>query len=128
MSWNDEPSAGWRLLRPLEEVSGSVAATCRSYGISRQCFYGWRRRYEAAGLEGLKEPFESAAPLTQHHRCGGGGEDQFDTPERARQPDPASKINRSRSVRPVTGASRSARFAIATRCNRNSFPTGFGLS
>jgi hypothetical protein len=24
-----------------------VAATCRYYGISRQCYYGWLRRYEA---------------------------------------------------------------------------------
>ena len=32
-----------------------MAATCRYYGISRQCYYGWRRRYEADGLEGLKD-------------------------------------------------------------------------
>jgi len=32
-----------------------VAATCRYYGISRQCYYGWLRRYEADGLEGLKD-------------------------------------------------------------------------
>jgi transposase InsO family protein len=43
------------VLRHVEEVSGNVAATCRYYGISRQCYYGWRRRYEAAGLDGLKE-------------------------------------------------------------------------
>lgn len=27
------------ILRHAEEVSGSVAATCRYYGISRTCFY-----------------------------------------------------------------------------------------
>jgi transposase InsO family protein len=43
------------VLRHVEEVSGNVAATCRYYGISRQCYYGWRRRYEAAGLDGLKD-------------------------------------------------------------------------
>ena len=32
-----------------------MAATCRYYGISRQCYYGWLRRYEADGLEGLKD-------------------------------------------------------------------------
>ena len=42
------------VLRHVEEVSGSVAATCRHYGISRQCYYRWLRRYEAAGLEGLR--------------------------------------------------------------------------
>jgi hypothetical protein len=29
------------------DVSFNVAATCRYYGISRQCYYGWLRRYEA---------------------------------------------------------------------------------
>jgi transposase-like protein len=43
------------VLRHVEEVSGNIAATCRYYGISRQCYYGWLRRYEADGLEGLKD-------------------------------------------------------------------------
>ena len=29
------------VLRHVEEVSFNVAATCRYYGISRQCYYGW---------------------------------------------------------------------------------------
>ena len=43
------------VLRYVEEVSGNVAASCRYYGISRQCYYGWLRRYETDGLEGLKD-------------------------------------------------------------------------
>src|SRR3954449_13333239 len=43
------------VLRHVEEVSGNVAATCRYYGISRQCYYGWLRRYQAHGLDGLKD-------------------------------------------------------------------------
>ena len=43
------------VLRHVEEVSGNVAATCRYYGISRECYYRWLRRYEADGLEGLKD-------------------------------------------------------------------------
>jgi transposase len=43
------------VLRHVEEVSFNVAATCRYYGISRQCYYGWLRRYEADGLDGLKD-------------------------------------------------------------------------
>ena len=43
------------VLRHVEEISGNVAATCRYYGISRPCYYGWLRRYEADGLEGLKD-------------------------------------------------------------------------
>jgi transposase len=35
------------VLRHVEEVSGSVAATCR--------YYGWLRRYESDGLDGLKD-------------------------------------------------------------------------
>ena len=41
------------VLRHVEEVSFNVAATCRYYGISRQCYYGWLRRYQADGLDGL---------------------------------------------------------------------------
>ena len=43
------------VLRHVEEVSFNVAATCRYYGISRQCYYRWLRRYEADGLDGLKD-------------------------------------------------------------------------
>jgi transposase len=43
------------VLRHVEEVSGNVAASCRYYGISRECYYRWRRRYETHGLEGLKD-------------------------------------------------------------------------
>ncbi|MDQ8708227.1 helix-turn-helix domain-containing protein [Streptomyces sp. LHD-70] len=57
------------VLRHVEEVSGSVAATCRYYGISRQCYYVWLRRYEAEGLEGLKD--RSGTHLF-HHRIGVG--------------------------------------------------------
>ena len=35
------------ILRHAEEVTGNVASTCRYYGISRQCFYTWQRRYES---------------------------------------------------------------------------------
>ena len=42
------------VLRHAEEISGNVAATCRYYGISRNCYYKWLRRYEAEGVEGLK--------------------------------------------------------------------------
>jgi len=51
------------VLRHVEEVSFNVAATCRYYGISRQCYYGWLRRYETDGLDGLKD--RSSRP----HRC-----------------------------------------------------------
>jgi transposase len=49
------------VLQHAEEVSGNVAATCCYYGISRNVFYRWKRRYEDEGLEGLKD--RSSAPL-----------------------------------------------------------------
>lgn len=49
------------VLKHAEEVSGNVAATCRYYGISRNIFYRWKRRYEDEGLDGLKD--RSSAPL-----------------------------------------------------------------
>lgn len=49
------------VLRHAEEISGSVAATCRYYGISRTVFYRWKHRYEDEGLDGLKD--RSSAPL-----------------------------------------------------------------
>jgi len=49
-------------LRQVDEVSGSVAATCRYDGITRTCFNKWRRRYDEEGFEGLKD--RSSVP---HH-------------------------------------------------------------
>jgi transposase len=49
------------VLRHAEEVSGNVSATCRYYGISRQCFYKWTRRYDELGEEGLRDG--SSRPL-----------------------------------------------------------------
>ena len=49
------------VLRHAEEVTGNVAATCRYYGISRQCFYKWKRRYGELGEAGLRDG--SGAPL-----------------------------------------------------------------
>jgi transposase InsO family protein len=43
------------VLRHAEEISGNVAATCRYYGITRQTFYTWQKRFDADGVEGLKD-------------------------------------------------------------------------
>ena len=48
------------VIEHVEEVSGSVAATCRYYGISRTCYYRWLKRYEQEGLDRLKD--RSSAP------------------------------------------------------------------
>ncbi|MCW2647367.1 MAG: transposase, partial [Pseudonocardiales bacterium] len=41
------------ILQHADEVTGNVAMTCRYYGISRQLFYKWRRRFEEEGVDGL---------------------------------------------------------------------------
>ncbi len=49
------------VLQHVDEVSGSVAATCRYYGISRPTCYKWRSRFDELGPEGLRD--RSSAPL-----------------------------------------------------------------
>jgi transposase len=49
------------IIRHAEEVTGNVALTCRYYGISRQCYYVWYRRWQAQGLAGLRD--RSSRPL-----------------------------------------------------------------
>jgi transposase InsO family protein len=43
------------VLRHVEEVTGNVAMTCRYFGISRQLYYTWLRRYQSDGPEGLRD-------------------------------------------------------------------------
>ena len=49
------------VLRHADEVSGNVSATCRYYGISREVFYKWQRRYDELGEAGLRDG--SSRPL-----------------------------------------------------------------
>ena len=49
------------IIRHGQEVTGSVAKTCRYYGISRQAYYRWYRRFEAEGVGGLRD--RSRRPL-----------------------------------------------------------------
>jgi transposase InsO family protein len=42
------------VIRHVEEVSGNVALSCRYFGISRQAYYSWYRRYQADGVDGLR--------------------------------------------------------------------------
>ena len=44
-----------RKLAVLQDAreSGNVALTARRFGISRQCFYKWKRAYEERGEAGV---------------------------------------------------------------------------
>ncbi len=37
------------VLQYADEISMNVAATCRHYGITRQTFYAWEKRYKSEG-------------------------------------------------------------------------------
>ena len=54
------------VLRHVDEVTGNVSLTCRYYGISRQLYYTWLRRYEEEGFDGLKD--RSQRPKTCPHQ------------------------------------------------------------
>jgi transposase InsO family protein len=43
------------IIQHAEEVTGNVAMTCRYYGISRQVYYTWLRRYREHGVDGLHD-------------------------------------------------------------------------
>jgi transposase-like protein len=57
----------WRfkVLQQAAERSRNVARTCRYFGISRQAFYRWKRRYAAQGETGLAD-----RPSTPHRSPG----------------------------------------------------------
>jgi transposase InsO family protein len=55
------------IIRHAQEVTGNVALTCRYYGISRQCYYQWYRRYQAQGLDGLRDRSKRPAGQPSRH-------------------------------------------------------------
>ncbi|MGI5287689.1 helix-turn-helix domain-containing protein [Nonomuraea polychroma] len=50
------------VIRHVEEVTGNVAMTCRYFGISRQAYYIWYRRYQAEGIDGLRTRSKRPSP------------------------------------------------------------------
>ena len=74
------------VLRHVEELSLHVAATCRYYGISRQCYYGWLRATRPTASTGRKTA-RAAAQLAAGHPGGGDREDRV--PAEARPFGPA---------------------------------------
>jgi transposase-like protein len=43
------------IIRHAQELTGNVSKTCRYYGISRQVYYKWLRRYEDGGVDALRD-------------------------------------------------------------------------
>src|SRR5688500_17255468 len=50
----------------LAQRLGNVAEACRRGGIDRTSFYGWKRRFQLEGLDGLKDlpPIAKSHPMT----------------------------------------------------------------
>jgi len=44
-----------RMMLWYEEHGRNAALTCRHFGVSRDMFYRWRRRYEQSGVGGLED-------------------------------------------------------------------------
>lgn len=59
-SLNREAKRRPAVIRHVEEATGNTAVSCRYFGISRQAYYTWHRRYQAEGVEEL--PTRSNAP------------------------------------------------------------------
>ena len=68
------------VLRHAEEVTGNVSATCRYYGISRQVFYKWRRRFEDERRGRPAGPVIGAAALAERDQGRGRRQDHLPAP------------------------------------------------
>jgi transposase len=64
MNWNDTCPMNERLIfvAEIQRSERSMTQLCEDFGISRKTGYKWWRRYEAAGVDGLKERLR--APLS----------------------------------------------------------------
>jgi transposase InsO family protein len=67
MPWKVSAAMDQRLafVKAFREGKRAKAALCRAFGISRECAYKWLRRYEAKGVDGLKDA--SRAPVHTPH-------------------------------------------------------------
>src|ERR1700685_3965795 len=74
------------------EAGVPVAVLCREAGISRETFYVWRRRWEAAGAAGLAS--RSRRPLASPGQLGPALEDLIVALATARPRDGPDKIRR----------------------------------
>ena len=50
----------FKVLQQACAQSRNVARTCRHFGISRQAYYRWKRRYQAHGEAGLADRLQDA--------------------------------------------------------------------
>ena len=66
MQWTAERR--WQVLREVKR-GASVKETCRRYGISRQTYYNWKKRFEREGLAGLKDKSRAPKRPRPRRRC-----------------------------------------------------------
>ena len=46
-------------------LKDGVSATCRKYNISRTLYYRWLKRYQANGIDGLKDMQKDFVPVNK---------------------------------------------------------------
>ena len=66
MQWTAERR--WQVLREVEG-GASVKEVCRRYGISRQTYYNWKKRFERDGLAGLRDKSRAPKRPSPKRRC-----------------------------------------------------------
>jgi quercetin dioxygenase-like cupin family protein/transposase-like protein len=72
--------------------TGNVSATCRLFGITRQTYYNWKRRYDELGLDGLRDrrrrPHDDGMHRAQLRRITGPREDDEESASTGVESDP----------------------------------------
>jgi transposase-like protein len=67
-NWTRNAARRLAIIKHAQKVTGNVAMTCRYYGISRQVFYTWLRRYQAEHTRHLDDEtshFDDVGPRRQ---------------------------------------------------------------
>ena len=69
------------IIRHAQEVTGNVSKTCRYYGITRQAYYKWLRRYEEHGVGGPAGPRDGPRRARTRPAGRGGRQDRLPAPD-----------------------------------------------
>jgi transposase len=56
----------YRMITEPERLGETISDVCIAFGVSRETWYKWKRRYDAYGIDGLKKPIKKA---TQYQKC-----------------------------------------------------------
>ena len=69
------------IIRHAQEVAGNVTMTCRYFGITRQAYYIWLRRYQEQGPRGAPGPVTTPPREPERHEGRGHRQDHLPAPQ-----------------------------------------------